>query len=109
MNGWIVRPSAAARNDLKGIVGWTTTNFGSIQAKRYATLVEEAIAALTKGPTLRGAKSHDDLLPGLCSINVHKGRHVVFFRVDDRNAHTIVVLRILHDTMDFARHLSEAK
>lgn len=109
MSNWIVRPSFAARKDFDSILSWTKANFGSIQANKYATLLEDAIAVLTQGPVVRGAKSHDDLLSGLCSIKMRKGRHVVFFRVDEKHERTLVVLRILHDTMDFARHLPEEK
>jgi toxin ParE1/3/4 len=34
-----------------------------------------------------------------------KGRHVVLFRMEDMKNNVIEVLRILHDAMDFARHL----
>lgn len=109
MSGWIVRPSFAARMDLDGILSWTKTNFGNVQARRYASLLEDAIAVLSNGPNARGVKARDDLSPGLRAINARKGRHVIFFRVDEKAEHSIVVLRVLHDSMDFARHLTEAK
>jgi toxin ParE1/3/4 len=49
----------------------------------------------------------DDILPDIKLLHVarfvNRGRHFIVFRAQD-NRH-IDVLRILHDSMDFARHL----
>jgi toxin ParE1/3/4 len=46
------------------------------------------------------ARSRDDLRPG---IQIAKsGRHCVFFESDDAR---VLVVRVLHDSMDFPRHL----
>jgi toxin ParE1/3/4 len=50
------------------------------------------------------SKTRENIAPGLRSLHVGgRGRHVLFFRPADENI--IVVLRILHDAMDVARHI----
>jgi len=49
------------------------------------------------------SKAREDIAPGLRSLHVSgRGRHVLFFRPSGDNV--IMVLRILHDAMDVARH-----
>lgn len=108
MTDWVVRLSFAARADFDGILNWTKTNFGDLQADKYARILEDAIARLTDGPEAFGAKARDDLSKGLRSLHVRNGRHVLLFRTEEKG-NSIVLLRILHDSMDFARHLPEQK
>jgi toxin ParE1/3/4 len=52
-------------------------------------------------------KMRDDLSSGVRSLHIaragHKGRHVVIFRILDEE--TIEILRLLHDSMDFSKHI----
>jgi toxin ParE1/3/4 len=110
---WTVQLSDAANIDFHGIVNWTASEFGAAQALRYEVVLTDAIDALTAGPAAGGAKARPDLLPGLFLLHVargrHKGRHVVLYRVKNETDRIIEVLRLLHDSMDFARHLPEAE
>jgi toxin ParE1/3/4 len=64
---------------------------------------------LHDGPEILGAKVRDDISPGIRTIHVarqgRKGRHFVAFSVSEGNI--INVLRLLHDSMDLAKHLPE--
>jgi len=110
---WDVRLSDAAQADFYEIIDWTKSHFGNVQADAYAETLSDAIDSLTDGATVSSARSRDDLLPGLFTLHVarrgHKGRHVVLFRIENAKNNVIEVLRILHDSMDFARHLPEEK
>ncbi len=105
---WIVDVAEAAAMDFQEALRWTKRQFGQAQADAYEETLSLAIDALIRGPNIVGAKSRDELMPGLMSLHVargrRKGRHVLLFRVDPSAANTIRVVRILHDAMDFARH-----
>jgi toxin ParE1/3/4 len=107
---WVVRTGAAADTDVKNIVRWTAAQFGPAQARAYSTIIDAAMQDLRAGPGIVGSKVRTDIGPNLYTLHVgrkgHKGRHFLMFRVrhvDGKNL--IEVLRILHDSMDLARHL----
>jgi toxin ParE1/3/4 len=47
------------------------------------------------------SRNRDDLRPGLHMATC--GRHCVFFEIDESR---ILVVRVLHDRMDYPRHLN---
>lgn len=61
--------------------------------------LRDAMKGLVRG-TIVG-RIRDDLRPDL--LMVSSGRHAIFF---DANQSRILILRILHDSMDYARHLN---
>ena len=107
---WQVRLASQAELDLLDIGTWTAENFGARQAEYYVETVTLAIEALHDGPETLGAKKRDDIGPGICTLHVarngRKGRHFVVFK--EVTGQIIDVLRLLHDSMDLARHLSGA-
>jgi toxin ParE1/3/4 len=70
-----------------------------------ATLAD-ALKALSGGPTVIGVRARADIRANFYTLHVargrRRGRHFILFR-EERE--TIVVLRILHDAMELARHL----
>lgn len=80
-------------------------NFGSAQARAYQAALLAALAELTEDADT--AKIRDDIRTGLrqrhIARNRRRGRHVLFFEIQTDE---IIVLRILHDGMDVARHIS---
>ena len=73
----------------------------------YRRTLIAALTSLHEGPILPDSKARDEIQPGLRSLHVarrgRRGRHFVLYRSDEIG--TVDVLRILHDTMDLARHL----
>jgi toxin ParE1/3/4 len=57
-------------------------------------------------PISRGYRARSDIGPGICTLHVarqgRKGRHFVIFK--EAEGHAIDVLRLLHDSMELARH-----
>ena len=104
---WRVRVARASQQDLSTILVWTEQHFGTRQAHTYARTLALALRALTDGPEIAGVKPRDDILPGVLVLHVarqrRKGRHLIVFRLGRK--HIIEVLRVLHDSMDLARHL----
>jgi toxin ParE1/3/4 len=103
---WRVGLSNTADSDFRSIVLWTEDRFGSEQARIYAEALRATLASLAKGPSTPGARLRPEIVEGIHSLHVtriRRARHLVFFRVvGDRQ---IEITRILHDSMDFRRHL----
>jgi len=105
---WLVQLAGTAQSDYDEILLWTLEHFDERQMRAYSEVMDQALEALVDGLSCLGVRARDDISPGLFSLHVarnkHKGRHVILFRADHRR-HVIDVLRILHDAMDFQRHL----
>ena len=105
---WRIRLGAAAEADFAAILRYSLTQFGPAHAERYRDSLIEALAALTAGPDIPASVARDEILPQLRSLHVARhgrhGRHFILYRRggDDN----IDILRILHDAMDFAQHIS---
>ena len=56
---WTVRLTESAKNDFNNIVGWTTEQFGTAQARAYATTLSLALQDLTTCPSLPGVRVRD--------------------------------------------------
>ncbi|MEO5337344.1 MAG: type II toxin-antitoxin system RelE/ParE family toxin [Magnetospirillum sp. WYHS-4] len=109
---WLVRLASAVEADLDQILQWTAEHFGEEQADSYAETLMAAVDALKAGPTTAGVKARSDLPEGILTLYAarlgRKARHVILFRAErERGRKTIQVLRILHDAMDFPRHLAD--
>ena len=106
---WAVRLAEKAEHDLLDALVWTTDQFGALQADDYLETLTLALEALTDGPNIVGSKVRDDIGLGIRTLHVarlgRKGRHFVVFRISD--AQTIDVIRLLHDSMDLAKHLPD--
>jgi toxin ParE1/3/4 len=107
---WAVRLTAQAELDFQDILAWTVEHFGELQAETYAATLNLAIEALYDGPDILGSNARDDIEPGIRTLHVARqgrnGRHFLVFRVAGDQC--IDVLRLLHDSMDLARHITAA-
>jgi toxin ParE1/3/4 len=106
-----VRLTAAAEANFKNILHWTVEQFGQAQARSYAKTLSSALEILVDGPTLVGARTRDDIAIGLFTLHVarrdRRGRHFLLFRTAKNEGQSVIdVLRILHEAMDLARHVS---
>ena len=106
---WAVRLAEKAEHDLLDALVWTTDQFGALQADEYLETLTLALEALTDGPNIVGSKVRDDIGLGIRTLHVarlgRKGRHLVVFRMAD--GQFIDVIRLLHDSMDLAKHLPD--
>lgn len=108
MNLWHVRLSEPAEKDFFTILRWTTQRFGKRQARIYATTLRASLKALVEGPGVLGSVARSDIGPNILTLHVarnqRRGRHFIVYRAHEGDRH-IEVLRILHDSMDLARHI----
>lgn len=94
----IVKFTPAADSDLLGIWDYSDDQWGTEQADTYLRELDARMTYLANNPR-RGRLRRE--LPGN-PMSYHEGRHVIFYRPIKAG---IEVIRILHDSMDFSRHL----
>ena len=83
------------------IAVYTTREYGTAQARAYRDRLAGCFVSLQRNPAL--GRSADDLAPGLRRIR--QGSHVIFYLPDDS---AILIVRVLHQSMDFERHFRGA-
>lgn len=94
----IVKITRQADADLADIWDYTAAHWGQSQARKYLTQLEQRFLFLAKRPE-QGRLRYD--LPGF-PLSYHQARHVIFYR---KFKDGVEIVRILHDSMDFPRHL----
>jgi toxin ParE1/3/4 len=87
-----------ARADLKSIRRYSQRTWGPDRTAQYMAALRDTIKGLLAGTVV--SRNRDDLRPGLQMAT--SGRHCVFFEADQSR---ILVVRVLHDRMDYQRHL----
>jgi toxin ParE1/3/4 len=106
---WAVRLVAVAQRDYVEIIQRSVQDFGPLQAEAYAQNLASALDALRqKGPMTVGVKKREEIGPDIFTLHAarsqRKASHFLVFRV--LGPQTVEILRILHDRMDLARHVS---
>ncbi|HML14122.1 MAG TPA: type II toxin-antitoxin system RelE/ParE family toxin [Xanthobacteraceae bacterium] len=96
MTEHVLSPRALA--DIEQIWTYTAERWDSEQADRYVRLLRQGIEAIARDP--RRGRSCDDIRVGYRKYAV--GSHILFFRMLEGR---VYVVRILHQRMDFERHL----
>jgi toxin ParE1/3/4 len=94
----LVRPSA--RRDLSDIWRFTARRWSRKQADRYLTALHQTMTGL-RDRELTG-RPCDEISAGLLRKTCN--RHVIFFRLEPD---VMVVVRILHQSVDHAAHLPD--
>ena len=91
--------TAAARKDVIEIGRFSTKKWGKRQRDRYLKQLDDAFEILARQPEI--GKDAKDIKPGYRKFG--HGSHVIFYRAGTDSK--IVVIRILHGSMDVDRHL----
>ena len=87
-----------ARGDLKSIRRYSGRTWGQDRTTEYMAALRDTMKRLVAGTVV--SRSRDDLRPGLRMVA--SGRHCIFFDADESR---VLVVRVLHDRMDYGRHL----
>jgi toxin ParE1/3/4 len=96
MSRYVLSPRAQA--DIDEIWDYTAERWDVEQAERYSRELQLAIETVASDPQ-RGRRC-DQIRPGYRKYPA--GAHVIFFRIVSNG---IDVVRVLHQRMDFERHL----
>ena len=92
--------SLKARDDLSRIWEYTLDNWSEEQADRYYGFLTAGMDSIAAAP-MKVDVSYDEIFPGLRALHVN--RHMIFFIVQPGGR--VMIVRILHDMMDYIRHL----
>jgi toxin ParE1/3/4 len=87
-----------AQADLKSIRRYSHRTWGPDRTVRYMAGLRDTMKGLVAGTVV--SRNCDDVRPGLQMAT--SGRHCVFFETAPSR---VLVVRVLHDKMDYQRHL----
>ena len=90
-----------ATEDLYRIWAYTVDTWSEEQADSYYTLLEAGMDEVACAPNRTG-NPYDEIYPGLRAHHVR--RHIVFYIQQDNGR--VLIVRILHERMDYARHFN---
>ena len=91
--------SPRAKRDIDEIWDFSDNRWGTKRANRYVGDIRKKMERVAKNPGL--GRTCDDIHPGYLMIS--SGSHMIFYR---RAGSGIRILRVLHQSMDFERHLN---
>ena len=111
------RLSSEAENDIEPILVWTNGQFGETVRLRYEELLVQALLVVAADPRHVGSLERSELVKGAFTyhlrhsrdhVNRSKGRiqklrHFLLYRVAKDGC--LEISRVLHDSMEIARHL----
>ncbi len=89
----------AARKDLIDIGRFTTEKWGKRQRDKYLKQLDDAFKLLARQPEI--GRDANDIKPAYKKFS--QGSHIIFYRTGTESK--IVVIRILHNSMDVEQHL----
>lgn len=95
-NNYQLYPKAI--QDIKLIYLYSLHHFGKKIAENYIKKIEKSFQSVTSEPNI--ARKCDYVSKKLRAINVES--HVIFFKIIKNQP---VIIRVLHKSMDFIRHL----
>jgi toxin ParE1/3/4 len=113
-----LRLTGPAKRDIASILDWNAEHFGDAGRRRYEALIETALRDVATEPLRRGSRelppafgqgyrmhhlrlSRDRARTAGSGVGVP--RHLLVYRVVPPEM--VVILRVLHDSMDLLRHL----
>lgn len=91
--------TAAAQRDLLDIGRFTSEKWGKRQRDKYLKQLDNAFKLLSRQPDI--GRDAEVIRPGYKKFS--EGSHIIFYRAGTESK--IVVIRILHNSMDIDRHL----
>jgi toxin ParE1/3/4 len=92
--------SESAIADIRSISRYTSQNWGRVQEEKYLEALWVQLQSISEKPD--SYRLRNDLFPE-CRI-APCGSHLILFRVRNQ---TVQVARVLHRSMDFARHIPD--
>jgi len=105
----------AAIEDIAGIWHYTATTYDRRHARAYSSLIKVAIRDIREDPSRPTTQARDELVYGVRSYHVRlckhrvsprigNPRHLIFYTITPDDY--VLVLRVLHERMDFKRHIN---
>ncbi len=115
----LYRLSPQAEQDIEAILEWTHSQFGKKARLRYEALLTQAVTDVAEVPERHGGHARPEIAPSVRTYHlrnsrdrvartfdrVPRPRHFLLHRAVDDG--WIEIGRVLHDAVDFGRHLPE--
>src|SRR5690349_17150404 len=102
-----VSVAAAAQTDLDNVAAWTTEKFGPSQAESYIEAILDTIDELTAPTSPSRSIAREEIARGLRTLHMRRrGRRGRRFLLYSETANEVRIQRVLHDSMEFSRHLT---
>ena len=95
-----IRFSRDAEEDLQDISDYTWRTWGEEQETHYLKMIYSRLEDIKRDPSSSDWRRRDELFDECRVASV--GRHIIFFLMKEDG---IIVSRILHQAMDFPRHV----
>jgi toxin ParE1/3/4 len=104
---WKIVLGREAENDLSRIAAWTIENFGPREAENYVDAILDTVDELASDPQSPRSKARAEIDADLRTLHMarsgRRGRHFVLYKVE--GGAVVLILRILHDSMELSRHV----
>jgi toxin ParE1/3/4 len=112
-----IRLTGPAASDIAALLEWSEETFGTTARRRYEALIATALKDIAQDWQRAGSVRRDDLRTGCRAYHlrhsrnrarvrggvVQSPRHILAYRLVPGDI--VVVLRVLHGSMDLSRHL----
>ena len=92
-----------AVSDLSEIWNYTCETWSEDQADKYYQMLIDSFKTIAGNPEI--GKKYDEIVKHLSGLKV--GRHIIFYRIIQRNKIQIEITRILHEKMDLRSRLNK--
>ena len=114
-----LRISRLAQADLARVLALSTANWGAERRLRYSALIANALRTIAERPDGPLSVERPELGPGIRSFHVRHARlrrreanvrravHIIYYRASAPEL--IEIVRVLHERMDPAPHLSHRR
>jgi plasmid stabilization system protein ParE len=106
----ILRFTARAQRDIRQVLAFTVTRFGTHQRAEYAALIADAVHALEEGP--EHGKQRPDIASGVWTLHIsqpgRRARHLFVYRIAEAGK-VVEVLALLYDGMDLPNWLRSSR
>jgi len=93
---------SSAQNDLYNIYRYTFENWGIAQSDEYISEIEKSFARIARRDF--GVRIRKYRLNSIEYLSYSINRHIIFFKYENNKTH---IYRVLHQSMDFGRHLDK--
>jgi plasmid stabilization system protein ParE len=100
LKNYSLKITQIANEDFEDILHYTLTEYGELQMEKYADKILNSFQSIKTQPFL----GKQALINGKGHFIHFVGKHTVFYKVNI-NESSIFIIRILHQKMNFIKHL----
>lgn len=98
-----------AEYDIREILDRTRRHFGDVQHDQYLSLIKTALDEISLDPWNSRSRNASDVMENVRTQHISRrgqhARHLILYRIKENQ--TILIARILHDSMDLEARILE--